>query len=118
MKIIINVLINNFVLEDVNSFYEFFFLRKILIEKYNFKSILDEYNDYTKEILLDYFQRKEFYIELIFVCGIIYYYGVENILEKDYIKSMEKLKLSYYSTNSESRKRFCYSYIYKVRKKL
>ena len=149
MKIIINVLINNFVLEEVNSFYEFFFLRKILIKKYNFKSILDEYNDYTKEfteyiikitnpqvkeedsnnnfiqnedntkeIILEYFQRKEFYIELNFVCGIIYYYGVDNIIEKNYIKSLEKMKTSYYSTNSQSRKRFCYSYIYKIRQKL
>ena len=49
MKTIWDVLINNFVLDEVRSYYEYFFLRKILIKKFNFKSILDEYNDYTKE---------------------------------------------------------------------
>ena len=49
IKILINLLINNFVLEDVYSFFEFFFIRKILIKRYNFKSVLDEYNDYLKE---------------------------------------------------------------------
>ena len=149
MKTIWDVLINNFVLDEVRSYYEYFFLRKILIKKFNFKSILDEYNDYTKEftdfiinitslettnddinnnfmqiedntkeLIIEYFQRKEFYIELNFVCGVLYYYGVENVLEKNYVKSLEKLKISYNSSNSEEYKRFCYSYIYKVRQKL
>ena len=141
-------MVNNLVLEDVYSFFEFFFFRKILIKRYNFKSILDEYNDYikefthfiiqltnkelkkeeanndylqsdnNKEIILEYFQRNEFYIEFNLVCGIIFYYGVENVVEKDYIKSLEKFKISYKSSYSQSYKRFCYSYIYKIRQKL
>ena len=148
IKILLNLLVNNLVLEDVYSFFEFFFFRKILIKRYNFKSILDEYNDYikefthfiiqltnkelkkeeanndylqsdnNKEIILEYFQRNEFYIEFNLVCGIIFYYGVENVVEKDYIKSLEKFKISYKSSYSQSYKRFCYSYIYKIRQKL
>ena len=149
IKIIINLLINNFVIEDVYSFFEFFFLRKILIKRYNFKSVLDEYNDYikeftefiikmtspeikkdetnynfiqnddeNKELILDYFQRNEFYNEFNLVCGFIYYYGVENVVEKDYLKSLKKFQISYKFSNSKSYKRFCYSYIYKIRQKL
>ena len=149
MIIIINLLINNCVLDEVYSFFEFFYFRKILIKKYDFKSIFDEYDDYTKEfaqflikitspeksdgdpinnflqnddnikeLIMQYFQRKEFYAELNFACGIIYYYGIENALEKDYLKSLQKIRISYYSSISENYKRFCYSYIYKIRKKL
>ena len=146
IKILINLLINNFVLEDVYSFFEFFFIRKILIKRYNFKSVLDEYNDYlkeftefiikmttqeikkdesninyiqsdddNKELILDYFQRNEFYSEFNLVCGFIYYYGVENVVQKDYLKSIKKFKISYKYSNSKSYKRFCYTYIYKIR---
>ena len=148
IKILIDLLINNIVLEDVYSFFEFFFFRKIFIKKYGFKTIFDEYNDYTKEfaefiikmitpeinkednnnflqnddnnkeIILDYYQRNEFFTEFNLVGGIIYYYGVENVVEKNYLKSLEKFKISFKSSNSKSYKRFCYSYIYKIRQKL
>ena len=149
MEIIINLLINNCVLDEVYSFFEFFYFRKILIKKYNFKSIFEKYDDYTKEfvqflikitssendnddlnnkflqnddnskqLILKIFQKKEFYTELNFACGIIYYYGIENIFEKNYVKSLEKIRTSYFSSNSENYKRFYYSYIYKIRQKL
>ena len=148
IKTICDILLNNFVLDEVRSYYEYFLFRKILIKKFNFKSILDNYNDYTKEftefiinitsqeikndeinnfiqsedntkeLIIEYFQRKEFYSELNFVCGVLYYYGVENILEKNYVKSLEKIKISYNSSISEEYRRFCYSYIYKIRLKL
>ena len=149
MLIILNILINNCVLDEVNFFFEYFYLRKILIKKFNFKSILDIFNDYTKEftqflvkitspqkegedlnnnflqnddnnkeLIMEYFQRKDFYTELNFVCGVLYYYGVENILEKDYLKGLEKIRISYFSSNSDNYKRFCYSYIYKLRQKI
>ena len=142
-----NLLVNNFVTEDVYSFFEYFYLRKILIKKFGFKNLLDEFSDYTKEftefivkmsnpeskedeqndyfqsdnnkeLILEYFQRNEFYPEFNLVCGFLYYYGVENVLEKDYVKSLEKFKIVYKSSNSKSYKRFCYSYIYKIRDKL
>ena len=148
IKTICDILLNNFVLDEVRSYYEYFLFRKILIKKFNFKSFLDDYNDYTKEftefiinitsqeikndeinnfiqsedntkeLIIEYFQRKEFYSELNFVCGVLYYYGVENILEKNYVKSLEKIKISYNSSISEEYRRFCYSYIYKIRLKL
>ena len=149
IKILLDLLINNMVLEDAHSFFEYIFFRKILIKKYKFKEILDEYNDYTKEIaqfilkmitpeikkedsnntflqnddnnkemIIEYFQRNEFFIEFNLVGGMIYYYGIENFIEKDYIKSLEKFKISFKSSYSKSYKRFCYSYIYKIRQKL
>ena len=149
IKILLNLLINNMVLEDAHSFFEYLFFRKILIKKYNFKKILDEYNDYTKEIaefilkmitpeikkeetnntflqnddnnkekIIEYFQRNDFFIEFNLVGGMIYYYGIENFIEKNYIKSLEKFKISFKSSYSKSYKRFCYSYIYKIRQKL
>ena len=147
IKTLFNLLINNFVIEDVFSFFEYFFFRKILIKKYNCKNILDEFSDYTKEftefiikmtnydleneelndymqndnnkeMILELFQRNIFYSEFYLVSGVLYYYGVENILERDYVKSLEKFKISYKGSHSNSYKRFCYSYIYKIRKKL
>ena len=147
IKTLFNLLVNNFVTEDVYSFFEYFYLRKILIKKFGFKNLLDEFSDYTKEftefivkmanpdskedeqndyfqsdnnkeLILEYFQRNEFYPEFNLVCGFLYYYGIENVLEKDYVKSLEKFKIAYKSSNSKSYKRFCYSYIYKIRDKL
>ena len=80
----------------------------------------DDYliSDYQKEKLTQYFQRSEYYSEFNLIYGILLYYGVENILEKNYVKSLDRLKKSYNSTHNKSYKRFCYSYIYKVRKKI
>jgi hypothetical protein len=75
-------------------------------------------SDNNKAKILEYFQRSDFYSELNLVCGLLLYYGIDKIIEKDYIKSLEKLKIAYYNTHSKSYKRFCYTYIYKVRKKL
>lgn len=146
--ILINVLINNIALEDIFSFFEFFFLRKMLIKHFEFKQIYEnnEYTkeitelviklvdpelkkedtnnnflqneDNTKEVILEYFQRNEFYSEFNLVGGIIYYYGIEKVIERDYLKSLDKFKKSFKSSNSQSYKRFCYSYIYKIRQKL
>ena len=146
MKSQLDLLINNFVLDDIHSYYEYFYFLKLL-KKYKFDNLINEYSLYTKEFveyiinitsnnftnedendyimsdnnkakILEYFQRSDFYSELNLVCGLLLYYGIDKIIEKDYIKSLEKLKIAYYNTHSKSYKRFCYTYIYKVRKKL
>ena len=89
-----------------------------LLKKYKFDNLINEYSLYTKEFveyiinitsnnftnedendyimsdnnkakILEYFQRSDFYSELNLVCGLLLYYGIDKIIEKDYIKSLE-----------------------------
>ena len=141
----LDILVNNVILDDIYSYFEYFYLMKTL-KKLKFDNLINEYSIYTKEFsnyilnialndkeeddndylggdycknkILEYFQRSEYYSELNLVCGFILYYGIDKIIEKDYIKSLEKFKIAYKNTHSKSYKRFCYTYIYKVRKKL
>ena len=141
----LNLLVNNVVLDDINSYFEYFYFMKLL-KKYKYDDLIKEYSIYTKEFaeyilnitsnnnneedndylvgdynkmkILEYFQRNEYYSELNLVCGFLLYYGIDNIIERDYVKSLEKFKIAYDSSHSKSYKRFCYTYIYKVRKKL
>ena len=144
LKAQIDLLINNFVLDDIHAYYEFFYLMKLL-KKYKFDNLINEYSLYIKEFseyiinitsnysinednndylsgdnnkskILEYFQISKFYSELNLVCGFLLYYGIDKIIERDYIKSLEKFKIAYDNTHSKSYKRFCYTYIHKVRK--
>ena len=144
LKALIELLINNFVLDDIHAYYEYFYLLKLL-KKYKFDDLINEYSIYTKEFaeyiinitsndlnndenneylvgdnnkakILEYFQRSKFYSELNLVCGFLLYYGIDKIIDRDYIKSLEKFKIAYDNTHSQSYKRFCYTYIHKVRK--
>ena len=147
LKSQMDILINNFILDDIFSYFEYFYFLKLL-KKYKYDDLINEYSIYTKEfvnyiinltqsennkeetdndyivgdynkiIILEYFLRNEYFSELNLVCGFLLYYGIEKILERDYVKSLEKFKLAYKNTHSKSFKRFCYSYIYKVKKKL
>ena len=147
LKNLLDILVNNFILDEIHSYFEYFYFMKML-KKFKYDNLIKEYsiftkefaeyiinitclnsnnkeedneylgNDYNKNKILEYFQRNEFYCELNFVSGFLLYYGVDNVIEKDYVKSLEKLKIAYKNTHSKSYKRFCYNYIYKVRKKL
>ena len=146
MKNIMDILVNNFILDDINAYFDYFYFLKLL-KKYKYNDLIEQYAEYTKEFvqyiinvnelkinsnedddylisdyqkekLTQYFQRSEYYSEFNLIYGILLYYGVENILEKNYVKSLDRLKKSYNSTHNKSYKRFCYSYIYKVRKKI
>ena len=140
----LDILVNNFILDDIYSYYEYFYIMKFL-KKMKYDNLINEYtmytkefanyilnitsikeeddneylvSDYTKSKILEYFQRNEFYSELNLVTGFLLYYGIDKVIERDYIKSLERLKIAYKNTHSKSYKRFCYNYIYKVRKKL
>jgi len=140
----LDILVNNFILDDIYSYYEYFYFLKLL-KKLKYDNLISEYSIYTEEFakyiinitsnkeeedneylvsdyckakILEYFQRNEFYSELNLVCGFLLYYGIDKVIEKDYIKSLEKFKIAYKNTHNKSYKRFCYNYIYKVRKKL
>ena len=81
----------------------------------NKNALNDDNSNYSKMKIKTYFQRNQFYTELNLACGILYYYGIEGILEKDILKSLEKFRISYKNSKSPSYKRFCYSYIFKIR---
>ena len=146
LKSQLDLLVNNVVLDDIYSYFEYFYFLKLL-KKYKYDDLINEYAVYTKEFveyilnitsnennneedndylmgdynkmkIMEYFQRNEYYSELNLVCGFLLYYGIDKIIERDYIKSLEKFKIAYDNTHSKSYKRFCYTYIYKVRKKL
>ena len=147
LKKILDILVSNFILDEICSYFEYFYFIKLL-KKLKYNNLVNEYSIFTKEFaeyiikitcldsnikeedneylnsdynkikILEYFQRNDFYCELNFISGYLLYYGVDKIIEKDYIKSLEKLKIAYKNTHSKSYKRFCYNYIYKVRKKL
>jgi len=147
LKSQIDILINNFILDDIHSYFEYFYFMKLL-KKYKYDDLVNEYLPYTKDFaeyiinitsneinneednesylvgdynkskILEYFQRNEFYSELNLVCGFLLYYGIDKVIEKDYVKSLEKFKIAYKNTHSQSYKRFCYTYIFKVMKKL
>ena len=115
------------------SFFELIYLRKLLIEKFDKKEEYDKrYLPYLIEIVNFFINtienNKIEYIknnfqddsdsEFNFVLGVLYYYGVDNIIITNYEKSIKYIKAAYKILDTLSYKRFLYSYIYKIRKKL
>ena len=145
LKLMFDLLINDIVTEGVFSYFEIFFFRKICIKHFGLKDFLDslfldyikefaefiinitnnkeenknelndDNNNYSKTKIKTYFQRNQFYTELNLACGILYYYGIEGLVKKDILKSLEKFRISYKNSKSASYKRFCYAYIFKIR---
>ena len=134
---IIGCLIDNLIVDDLYSFYEYIYIRQVCIKHFNFKKEFQEYfEDYTKEIvdflinitkgpesetkknIKKYYKDDNYFKELYFVCGILYYYGVEGILEKNYKESLCKIKIAYDYSDSKSYKRYNYIYIYKNKEKI
>ena len=134
---IIGCLIDYIIADDIYTFYEYLYIRHICIKHFNFKKEFKEnFGDYTKEIvdflikitegtesenkekIKKYYVNNNSYNELYFACGILYYYGIEGILEKEYNKSFNKIKIAYDNSDSESYKRYCYNYIYKSKNKI
>ena len=139
---LLNLLINDIVTDGVYSYFEYFYLRKLCIKHWGLYSFIDNnFNSFTKEfcktllsftsetkndneikikkdLLNDIFQRKDFFSEFHLSCGIIYYYGVENVINIDLEKSLLKFLISFDNSDSKSYKRFCYSYISRIKQKL
>ena len=81
----------------------------------NKNTLNDDNSNYSKTRIKTFFQRNQFYTELNLACGILYYYGIEGIVEKDILKSLEKFRISYKNSKSSSYRRFAYSYIFKIK---
>ena len=137
-----NVLINDIATDGVYSYFEFFYLRKILIKHWNLKSFFDSHFDsYMKDfvkILLDntasssseeeikskkeliktIHLRDDFFSEYHLTCGILYYNGIEKLIDIDLQKSLIKFQISFDNSKSKSYQRISYSYIRRVKQKL
>ena len=134
---IIGCLIDFIIADDIYTLYEYLYIRHICVKHFNFKKEFKEiFGDYTKEIveflikitegtesenrerIKKYYINNNSYNELYFACGILYYYGIEGILEREYNTSFNKIKIAYDNSDSESYKRYCYNYIYKIKNKI
>jgi len=137
-----NLLINDIATDGIYSFFEYFYLRKLCIKHWNLKDFINNNflpytHDFAKilientsssdskeelekksKLIKSVYQREDYFSEFHLSCGIIYYYGVDNLLDVDLKKSLIKFQISFDNSNSKSYKRFCYSYISKIKQKL
>ena len=142
LEFIFNLLINEICLDHVFCFFEFFYLRKLCIKSFNFKDFVDKnYFEYMKafvdiliqnscsspsekdikskkDLIQKIYLRNDFFQEFNLACGIIYYYGIENLIKPDLKKSLFKFKISFDDSDNLSYQRFCYSYICRIKNKL
>lgn len=136
LYLLLEILIDDIITESVYSYFEFIFFRKIIVKHYNLENEFSKhFFDYMKEIvifllriteekdnnkkfknILKYFCREEYIQELHLACGTLYFYGIDKILPKDIRKALDYFVLSYRISDSKSYKRFCFFYIYKIRK--
>ena len=137
-----NLLINNICLDEAFSFFEFFYLRKLCNKNINLKDLVDknffEYEkafidiliknssssnlkediDKNKKLIEKLYRRNDYFCEFNLACGFVYYLGIENIIKQDLKKSLFKFQISFDNSESKSYKRFCYSYVVRIKEKL
>ena len=140
--ILFNLLINDIVTDGLYSTFEYLYLRNLCIKHYNLKQFINSnFSIYTKDFIITLldktcknlneeeikvkkefidgmYQRDDYFPEFHLCCGLLYYYGIEDILNIDLGKSLSKFQISYDNSHSKSYKRFCYSYISKVKEKI
>ncbi len=119
------ILVQDILLGNVFSVFEFFFLRKILIKFYKVpieKLNNENLNDLLeitskslthKEMILQNFSGNIVFTELLLSHGFLNYIGANG--KTDYQLAEKCLKQSLKNSGNNSYKRFCYSYIFKIR---
>ena len=131
IKLFLNILINDILIGGLFSYFEFFFLRKICLKHFKIDpNIIKEYDIYTKEFcqflskivnpvnkvfLEKYFAKDISECEFKLSYGYLNYLGINGIIDKDLDKSISYYKSSFKKSQNRSYKRFCYSYIYKLK---
>ncbi len=132
---ILGCMFDYFILDGVYIPFEIIYIRHVCIEHFNIK--FDEYfldyikgmtnflinitkgtEDEVKDKIKKYYLNDKYFNELIFACSIIYYYGIKDVLEKNYNESLKNLKIVLKNSKDKNYERFCYSYLYKIKKKL
>jgi len=139
---IFNLLINDIATDGIYSYFEYFYLRKLCIKHWKLKDLINsnflpfthdfakilientsssntkEELDQKSKLIKSIYQREDYFSEFHLSCGIIYYYGVDDLLDVDLKTSLIKFQISFDNSDSKSYKRFCYSYISKIKQKL
>jgi hypothetical protein len=110
---------------NIFSFFEYFYLSKILEKHFNIKDIDKSYEtEYltiintvyeNRSILSNNFAKGIVETEFLLSLGFVYYLGING--GKNYELAEKLLKDSFKMSNNFSYKRFCYSYIFKIRLK-
>ena len=134
-----NILLNEIIIDNIFCVFEFLFLRKICIKHFNLEEKINKYFfDYTKEIInfllklteewdpivrkekiMKYYMNDANYTEFQLSCGILFFYGIKNIINKDIKKSFVYfLEFCDSIKENKSYKRFGYNYIYRIKKYL
>ena len=102
-----NLLINNICLDEAFSYFEFIYLRKLCNKHFNLKDLAgknffeyekgfvdiliqnscpspsEEDIKQKKELVKKLYIRNDYFSEFNLACGIIYFYGIENIVKPD-----------------------------------
>jgi hypothetical protein len=121
------ILIEDILMGNVFSVFDFFFKRKILIK--HFKVPIKELNNEfihdllkiaeksisNKDLIKNNFSGNIVLTELLLSHGFLAYIG--SIGKPDYLLAEKCLKESFQNSKNNSYKRFCYSYIYKIRER-
>ena len=132
------ILIDDILTENIFSIFEFIFLRKICVKHYGLEPQLNSYfGDFVKELvefltkitsetnaikkeakIKKYFCRDDYYGELHLALGTLLFYGIGNLVKIDNKQSLNNFIIAYKASDSNSYQRFCYFYIYRLRKRL
>ena len=130
------ILIDEILTDNVFCFFEYLYFRKICIKHFNLRKQLDErFGDYTKEIveflmkiiegentnivqekIKRYYIANHFYGEFNLACGILFFYGIDNLVKKDIKKSLFHFTEFDKASETQSYKRFGIAYLYKAKK--
>jgi len=132
---IINILIDNIILDDIQTLFDFVFMRNMLIKHYNFeeefkknsvnylKEIINYLNgfmkgkdDENKNKIIKYF-GKDYYSIIYTLYGTYCYLGIKGIMEKNYNETLNKFNYLLKKDDGFLIDRYYLYYIYMIKNK-
>ena len=135
LMFILRVIIDNIIVDEIEILFNYIYLRKIAIKHYNFddefkvyidpifKEVMNYLNKFiagtdeeNKALILSYYECN-YYRLLYNLFGLIYYYGMNRIIERNYDKSLNIFNYLLKNDDTFYDDRFCYSYIYVIKSK-
>ena len=129
---LLNILIEDIICGNIFSIFEFLFFRKICIKHFGLKKVIEKnFNEYAYEIcdmvknlvsnttLIKRAFHSSFGLsEILLDYGCILFMGIDEHIKRNREESLQYFYSSYKNSNTKSFKRFCYSYIVRIREML
>ena len=129
---LLNILIEDIICGNIFSIFEFLFFRKICIKHFGLKKVIEKnFNEYAYEIcdmvknlvsntaLIKRAFHSSFGLsEILLDYGCILFMGIDEHIKRNREESLKYFYSSYKNSNTKSFKRFCYSYIVRIREML